>query len=166
MDSSNDIAVRVARLERENRNLKRAALIGAGVMSCLLLAAWRTPQANVTDTLQVHRLEVVDSRGVPMVALGLTRNGAGGSIVLRDSTGDKRSWWETEMGQSRIVFESPTGKGEQRTVAGLSTTPERSQLSLIGPMGASIQSYVQGDRPNMSLQDTNGRQLFTAPWNH
>lgn len=165
MHESNDIAVRVARLERENRNLKRAALIGAGLMSCLVLAAWRSPQNDAADTLRVHRLEVVDSRGVPMVSLGTTRNDSGGSITLRDSTGDKKSWWETESGQSRIVFESQAPGSDQKTVAGLSTTPEGSQLSLIGPMGASIQSSVQGDRPHLSLQDSNGKQLFSAPWN-
>ena len=166
MDAMNDVVRRLERLERENSTLRRICLLGCGLLGALALIAWRSPKVDTFDSLQVHRLEVLDARGVPMITLSPTRDSGGGSIVLRDSSGDKRSWWESEIGGGRIVFESPIGTGDDRTIAGLSTTPGKAQMSLLGPKGGSVLNSVQNDHPSVSLQDTAGRSLFSAPWQH
>jgi hypothetical protein len=165
MDSIDTLSRRLDRLERENRNLRRLGLAGCGIVSCFVLAAWRSARVDPMDTLQVHKLEVLDPRGVPMITLSPTRNNTGGSIVLRDNSGDKRSWWETDAGTARIVFESPTGKADERTIAGLATMPGKAQMSLLGASGSSVLNTVQNDRPSVTIQDSAGRSLFSAPWN-
>jgi hypothetical protein len=164
MDRTDQLAARLDRLERENRLLRRIGLAGCGFLSCLVLGAWRSAKVEAMDTLQVHRLEVLDSRGVPMITLAPTRGDAGGTIILRDSSGDKRSWWETDAGAARIVFESPTGKTDERTIAGLSTVPGKAQISLLGTSGGSFLGVVQSNRPSITLQDPSGKPLFSAPW--
>jgi len=164
MDAIDRLTARLEKLETENRRLR---LVGFGCVCgfCFLaLVAWRSPNTQKFESLQVQKLEVVDSRGVPLITLSPNRNNAGGSIVLRDSSGDKRSWWETEPGIARIVFESANATSDDKTIAGLSSVPGCAQLSLLGPKGGSVVSMVQRDRPSVTLQDTNGRSLFTAPW--
>jgi hypothetical protein len=164
MDASDQLSARLDKLERQNRNLKQAGLVVCGLATVLIITAWRSPHNESFDSLTVGKLEVIDAKGIPVIALSPNRANTGGTIVLRDNSGDKRSWWETDAGSARIVFESPNGKNDERTIAGLSTTPGKAQMSLLGSKGDSILDSVENDRPTVTLQDAHGKSLFAAPW--
>jgi hypothetical protein len=165
MNEFSDWEARLQRLERSNSRLRvYVAILGVGAV-VLLSAGWKQNGRSAMDSLQVHRLEVLDGRGVPVITLSPMRGDAGGTIVLRDQSGDKRSWWETDSGTSRIVFQSPEPKGDESTIAGLAASPGRAQVSLLGPKGASLVGAVQTDQPSVALKNSNGATLFAAPWN-
>ena len=157
MDRIAALSSRLDRLERQNRLLKTAVAIGA----VALIVGWK---AGTPELIQAHQFQVVDERGVPLVTLAAARNGVGGSIILRDSLGEKRTWWEAAPDSARFVLDSPASKGQGDTVAGLAATSTGARASLLGPTGASVEAQVQNDKPRLSLSGAHGESLFSAPW--
>ena len=162
MDDQQDLMLRVSKLERQNLLLK---IVGVAIVATFGLAGWRFSAPTKFDAIQVRQLEVVDGHGVPVVTLTSTRNDSGGSIVLRDQSGDKRSWWESDAGSSRMIFQSPEPSGEGATIAGMSVVPGRAQISLLGAKGASLMESIQADSPSIAITNSNGATVFAAPWN-
>jgi hypothetical protein len=155
---SQELIARVERLERKNRML--TLMCGfCMLVPMLALVGWQ----NASDTARVKRLEVVDDRGVPLITLGAGRNGEGGSIVLRDSMGEKRSWWEVGPQSGAFTLNSAKGDGTNDTTLGLNVGPKTARMSMISQNGALLSANIQGDDPQVELYNSKGSTLFAAP---
>lgn len=148
---------RVDRLERRNRWLTGALM----VLPLLAVVGWQASG----DTIKTHRLEIVDDRGVPLVALSPDRTSEGGMIMLRDRDGEKESWWQAGIGTSSITLNSAGGEGAGDNTLGFNVSPKSSGMTLLSKGGASMSIGMANDQPSVQLYDTKGRNLFSAPWN-
>jgi len=153
-----DLESRVQRLER--RAAWHPWLLGWAVISLpLCLVGW---QKGGPEKLRVSSLEVVDERGVPMIQLGTGRRGEGGSITLRDASGEKRGWWQVSPGQSILTL-SQDGE-EAATTAGFSVAAERAKFHLLGKDGSSVNAGAGAAQPELEIRNRNGASMFRAPW--
>jgi hypothetical protein len=159
MEAIDTVSARLDRLERQNLRLK----IGLVAAVALTIVGFRSAAGGPVDLIQAHQIQVVDERGVPLVTLAAARNNAGGAIILRDSSGEKRTWWEASTDSARLVLDSPAQQGGD-TVAGMAATGSGARASLLGPTGASFEATVQNEMPHISLSAANGKSLFSAPW--
>jgi hypothetical protein len=151
------LSSRVERLEKRNRLLSGLLLI----LPVLAAVGWQ----GASDTLKVRRLEVVDARGVPMVTLGTSRDDEGGSIILRDSGGEKRGWWEATPERSALSLNSSKADGTEDTTLGLQVGPKNARLAIISPGGALLSANMEGDTPKVEMYNAKGAMIFGAPWN-
>jgi hypothetical protein len=86
------IEERLARLERQNRQLKWVLIGLAGLMlaGCTMgmKAARSEPGATIrTDIIQAGRIEVIDANGQPVVTLASTQSGKGGVVFTSNDRG-------------------------------------------------------------------------------
>lgn len=114
--------------------------------------------------MRVRRLEVVDSRGVPLVAIGTDRTEEGGSIVLRDKLGEKRSWWQAGPRKAEITLSSADEHGENDTTLGFTVAPDLAKVLLIGKGGAILSEEMGPSGPRLELLNDSGKSVFSAPW--
>ena len=106
--SGRELDDRIKRLERENRDLRRAMLmlsagtvaaalvtliagglpaaIGLAVASAVVVARLETHRHPFGDTIRIRKLEIVGADGVVRVALGETVDGAG-AVATYDAAG-------------------------------------------------------------------------------
>lgn len=155
-----EVQALTARLERlEKRNRLLTLMCGACLaIPILAIVGWQ----STTDTVRVKRLEVIDDRGVPMITLSTARNGQGGSIVMRDSLGEKRSWWE--VGPETGAFTITSAKdGSNDTTLGMQVGPRNGRLAIISKNGALLSTNMEGDDPRLELYNAKGGTLFAAP---
>ena len=87
MVESSEIAARLARLERENRRVKKAGLVLLGGAGLLLLAAARP--AGRVRIVEATELRLIDSTGALRGAMTADRTGA--QLLLKDSVGKNRA---------------------------------------------------------------------------
>lgn len=160
MSPDQDVLARLERLERSNRRLRWIAGLGFA-FPLLAIAGW---QSAVPDVLRVHRLEVVDSRGVPYVTLAPERTGSGGSIVLRDQMGEKRSWWEVGPGTAALGMVSEDNADAHNSTLGFSVAPRRAEVDLIAGDGASLSASLKDEKPRLDIWSRDGKSLFGAPF--
>ncbi len=158
-DQIEQLAARVERLERRNRFLSLGLAMCLSV-PLLALLGWQ----SAPETLRVRRLEVVDERGVPLVTLAPTRNNEGGSIVLRDSSGERRTWWQSGLNSSALTLNSQTDVGEGDTTLGLAVGPKTAKLTMIGKSGSTMSASLENEEPRLDLWNAKGNLLFGAPW--
>jgi len=158
-DRIEQLALRVERLEKKNRFLSLALGFCLSV-PLLALAGWQA----APDTLRVRRLEVVDERGVPLVTLAPTRNNEGGSIVLRDSAGERRSWWQSGPNSSALTLNSQTPDGQGDTTLGMAVGPKSAKMTMIGKSGSTLSAALENEEPRLDLWNAKGVLLFGAPW--
>ncbi len=160
-----DILTRLDRLEKRNRNLTFLCGILC-LFPILAVVGWQTSKdaPQVADNLRVRKLEVVDSRGVPLVTLGAARLSEGGMITLRDNLGEKRTWWQAGPRTAELTLSSVDARGENDNTAGFVVGPDLSKLLLIGKSGALLSGEMRGDDPRIELISDSGKNLFTAPW--
>lgn len=157
-----DLETRVARLEASNRRLRtfNGALLA---LPLLAVAGWQSAP-GVADIVRTKRLEIVDERGVPLVALGKDPQTNGGSVVLRDPAGEKRGWWQITNGGAVLGMAGDPGSDQGGAGIGLSAGGNEAQLSITGRGGAGATASVNADQPRLELWDRKGAPLFTAPW--
>jgi hypothetical protein len=153
------LIVRVERLERKNRLLTLACGVCMAV-PLLALVGWQ----NASDTVKMKRLEIVDDRGVPLITLGATRGNDGGSIVLRDNLGEKRSWWEVGPEKGAFTLNSAKPDGSNDTTLGLQVGPKNARMSMISKNGALLSANMNGDNPQLELYNAKGNTVFAAPF--
>ena len=161
-----DLSLRVERLEQANRRLTLVvcALLGSALFA---VAGWQdAAQAPVIpDLLQVHKLQVVDLKGVPMVSFETGRSNEGGSITLRDKNGERRAWWTSSPEGSNLGLtkeKDPTMEGSN--TAGLSVSQSSSEMNLIGPKNGMVNLSVRDDQPRVDLWNEKGKSVFSAPF--
>ena len=131
-----DVEARLRRLERENRRLKGAAIVIAGLVgSMALMGQAATPK--VADIIRTKRLEVVDATGKLRMLLSVTKQGTpvlantamlslfdaaeqlrlmlddSPTVVLSDAQD-----YSVELGVSRLITEK-TGTTTKRSAASL-----------------------------------------------
>ncbi len=90
MDNSNDFSAlveRMARLERQNRLFKIAAVLALLVVASLFLIA-----ARPADVITAARFVVQDASGKTIATLGPDADGLPGLSIKDPSTGKERSW--------------------------------------------------------------------------
>lgn len=154
-----ELLLRIERLERKNQVL--TFVCGACMlMPVLALVGWQ----NANDTVKMKRLEIVDDRGVPLITLGAARGNEGGSIVLRDSLGEKRSWWEVGMEKGAFTLNSAKPDGSNDTTLGLQVGSKNARMSMISKNGAMLSANLNGDNPQLELYNAKGATLFAAPF--
>lgn len=86
------IEERLARLERQNRQLKWAliGLVGMVMAGCTMgmQASRSEPGATIrTGTIQATRFEVIGANGQPLVTLATTQSGSGGVVFTSNDRG-------------------------------------------------------------------------------
>jgi len=160
------LSARIERLERANRRLSLTCGLSLFV-PLLAIIGWQnaTPPATQIDSLQVHKLEVVDPHGVPLVTLNTGRNDEGGSITLRDKNGERRAWWTADPDGSNLALakeKEPNSDG--MNTAGFSVSAGSAEMNLIGPGNGMFAATVREDQPKLDLWSPKGVSLFTAPW--
>lgn len=161
-----EFIARIERLERANRRLT----LLSGVMllvPVIAIAGWQeTAQAPVIpDVIRAHKIEVVDAKGVPMVALTTGRSDEGGAMTLRDKTGERRAWWTSSPeGSNLALVKEKDAKMEGTNTAGFSVSQSSAEMNLIGPQNAMFSSTVKDDQPRLELWSPKGSLLFSAPW--
>ena len=69
------IAVRVERLERENRRLKRVLLVAAVVAAAGLMLAPSAPKKKPLETVKAREVQIVDDQGNARISMKLEANG-------------------------------------------------------------------------------------------
>jgi hypothetical protein len=157
---------RIERLERANRRLTLA--VGASLLvPVFALVGWQTPAPSATqiDYLQVHKLEVVDSKGVPMIALNTGRNEEGGSVTLRDKDGERRAWWTCDADGSNLALaKEKAPNSDAMNTAGFSVGAGSSEMNLIGAGNGMFTASIHDDQPKLDLWSAKGASLFSAPW--
>jgi hypothetical protein len=158
-----ELLARIERLEKSNRRLTLLSLFWL-LLPLLAVVGWQNaPQ--VQELVRARQIEVVDERGVPMVILTTGRDGEGGAITLRDSTGERRAWWTSSPeGSSLAMTKERAANAEGGHTAGLSVDKDSSQISLIGPEGAMFSATVRGSDPRLDLWGDKGETVFGAPW--
>lgn len=157
MNDSHFLEQRITRLERQNRIL----LYGLGTVALLAVIGWQAPRKP--EALKVTRLEVVDHRGVPLVVIAPARKDEGGSIVLRDSDGERRSWWETSPQSTAIGMVAGEIESPSSTL-GLSASANQTTISLLGQGGTAVTLETNPSTPRLEMLDKSGRSVFKAPW--
>jgi hypothetical protein len=160
--NSSDVLARLERLERSNRRMRLVCLASLSV-PLLTLVGWQTANP-VAEILRVRRLEVVDERGVPLVTLGKERTGDGGSVVLRDRLGEKRSWWQVGPNSGAFAILSEDKDDQKNATAGISVGPRKAEISLFSGNGAALSAGVRNEQPRLDLWSSQGKNLFGAPW--
>jgi hypothetical protein len=150
---------RLRAVEKKNRILTALCSLCL-VVPAMAIAGWRDQQQD----LKVHSLQVMDARGVPMVTLGVTRDSTGGSITLRDATGDRRSWWETGVNTSNLTMSSDAPDRSSDSTVGLSVGPKMAKLGMVSHNGAIASVNLNADSPRIDLWNSKGMLLFGAPW--
>ncbi len=113
------IEQRIERLERQNRNLRRAlgGMLGLAVAGLVLGAAAASSTDEVPNVLRAHRIEVVTAEGKPAVVLGMTTNDAG-TVSTLDAKGNKLvSLGVTTNGEGTVTTQSGKGKDLVRLAA-------------------------------------------------
>lgn len=116
----------------------------------------------MADLIQAKKIQVVDDKGIPLVSLEPTRGNEGGSIVLRDKSGDPKAWFNTGDGTARIGMIS--GAVDQPTATlGLSVSPDQTHIGLSSGR-ASMTSSVENEKPYFEIIGRDGKALFSAPW--
>ncbi len=156
-----EISKRLERVERSNRQLKFACGLCLA-FPLLAVAGWQTAKP-IPEVLQAHRFEVLDPQGVPVVAISSNRTSDGGSIVLRDKTGERRGWFEAvpSGGSMGLIGAAPEDTGG--TSIGLSASSEQATIGLSGRNSSGLNVDVSKDQPKIDLWNAKG-SLFTAPW--
>lgn len=150
-----DLEARVLRLERTNRRL--LILLGVVATAFVLLGAQTT-----SDVVRARRIELVDSRGVPLATLAPSRSEAGGELILRDREGERRINLTAEPGAASLGLQG--GKVDDPSgTAALRADGEGAAFGLVGTR-ASVAATVRKDRPRLATTDTRGRETFAAPW--
>lgn len=81
-----DLRARVERLEWWNRFL---VMCGIGILLSGLTSQVSSARRNVDELLRAERLEIVDDKGLPLIALGVDEQGSAG-ISINDSDGETR----------------------------------------------------------------------------
>jgi hypothetical protein len=144
------LETRVERLERENRKLKRGAVlalvVGAGV---ILMGQFSGPR--VSERLTTRDLVVVDESGRPRIALQSTQGGA--LVTLSD-----------EAGRNRIIFDSTAlAPGGAAVILGdamlLDATP---MLQFLEAGKARIALGVKRNTSALTLSEETGKGIFLA----
>ncbi|CAN5634884.1 hypothetical protein BH11ARM2_BH11ARM2_28370 [soil metagenome] len=144
---------RLRRLEIQNR------LLWLAVAAFACVAA----RPMVDDVLRVRRIEVIDEKGVPLVTLGPERAGDGGTIVLRDTGGEKRAWWKIEKDRASFAMTNDgTGKSTKVGTVGFGVSNDRAQLSILGQ--GTAQLGVEAGKPKLEMFDKSGKSVFAAPF--
>jgi hypothetical protein len=161
--SCDQLSARVEALERSNRKLRLLSILSLGA-PLLAVVGWQA-KPSVPNLLQVRKLEVVDDRGVPMVALGVDPQTLGGNITLRDRGGEKRGWWTANAGGAALGMTGDTGSGAGGMSLGMSTAADEAQLSIAASSGSGISAGIAKDHPKIDLWNSKGKSLFSAPWN-
>ena len=157
------LLARIERLERSNRRLTLAAIVGV-ITPVLMLAGWKQA-AQVPDVLQAHKLEIVDQHGVPMVSLNTGRNDEGGSVTLRDKDGERRAWWSCSPNGSNLgLVKEHDAKAEGSYVAGFSVGASAAEMNLISPANGMCSATVRDDKPRLDLWGAKGNSVFGAPF--
>jgi hypothetical protein len=154
-----ELLTRIERLEQKNRRLTLACAV-CMLVPGLALVGWQ----NANDTVKVKRLEVVDDHGVPLITLGATRGNDGGSIILRDAQGEKRSWWEVGPEKGAFTLNSAKPDGSNDTTLGLQVGSKNARMSMISKNGAMLSANMNGDNPQLELYNSKGATLFMAPF--
>jgi hypothetical protein len=154
-----ELELRLAKLERQNRRLKRLGLLflliaGSGF---LLAQAPRKPAraapapatpAVSYDTLVVHRLELRDKAG--RVRGVWTVDAEGPALVLADTAGKPRAALSVTAYSSGLVLADPAGKPRAMLTAS-AKGPALDLLDTAGKIRATL--IVSGDVPGLSLSD-------------
>ncbi|MEA2554175.1 MAG: hypothetical protein QOJ65_2351 [Fimbriimonadaceae bacterium] len=163
-ETRDDLTLRVERLERSNGRLKLMCAASLA-LPIIAIAGWQDARPSVPDMLRVRKLEVVDSKGVPMVTLGTGRNSEGGTVTLRDKNGERRAWWTASPEGSNLALmkeKDPSMDGSN--TAGLSVSQSSAEMNLIGPKNGMLSATVRDDQPRLDLWSPKGASLFAAPW--
>ncbi|CAN5452343.1 hypothetical protein BH11ARM1_BH11ARM1_16060 [soil metagenome] len=150
------LEARITRLERQNRVL----LIVCLALPIATLVGWKSQ----SDTIQAKRIEIVDDHNVPLVILEKSRTGEGGSIILRDKNGEKRSWWEVAPETGALTLNSAKADGTNDTTLGIQVGPGNARMAIISKAGASLAATMEGDNPQLEMSSAKGSSLFSAPW--
>ncbi len=150
--------MRIQRLERTNRRLCWVAAVGVA-FPVLTLAGFQ--QTDTVDLVRAKKIEVVDSRGIPFITLEPTRANDGGSITLRDGSGDRRAWFTSGVGTARLGMVSGDEDSPTSTL-GLNVEPKQSHVSLSSGR-ASANTSVDEEQPHLELIGHEGRPVFYAP---
>ena len=148
------LEARVVRLERANRRLLL-------LWSLTLVVACVFGFQKATDVVRARRIEIVDSRGVPLATLAPSREG-GGELILRDREGERRANLTVEAGAASLGLlggrvEDPTG------TAAFRADGTGAALGLVGKK-AGVVANVRGEKPRIATTDASGKETFRAPW--
>jgi hypothetical protein len=155
---------RIERLERSNRRLTLACC-ACLFLPVLALVGWQNAAPQIPDVAQVHKLEIVDQRGVPMVTIDTGRSNEGGGITLRDKDGERRAWWTASPDGSHLALvKEKDPKSDGTNTAGFSVTQNSAEMNLIGPGNGMFSATVRDDQPHMEMWNSKGKSLFAAPW--
>ena len=140
------LETRLSALERQTRYLK----IYAGIAStALLLTLYGFHSAQVQDEVRTKKLQIVDDQNVPLITLEGGRMG-GGSIVIRDSTGERRAWLTAEQNAAQLGMVS--GDPESPTASvGLDVAPNHAHLGVLGAKASSSISARRSPRKPFGL---------------
>jgi hypothetical protein len=156
---SHELIARIERLERRNRYLTLACGLCLSI-PLLAIIGWQSP----SDTARVKRLEIVNDKNVPLITLDASRTGEGGSIIMRDSQGEKRAWWEVAPEKGAFTLTSAKPDGTNDTTLGLQVGPKNARVAIISKNGALLSSSMEADTPQIEMYGTKGNVLFAAPW--
>jgi hypothetical protein len=153
-----DLEQRLVKLER--RAAWHPWLCAYALLSLpVFVLGWQKQSASA---LRVTSLEVVDSRGVPMIQLGTGRRSEGGAITLRDATGEKRAWWQVTPTQSTFTLSQDDESAA--TTAGFSVASAQAKFHLLGKDGSSVNVAAGQAQPELEIRSKAGASLFRAPW--
>lgn len=184
------LAVRVERLERQNRWLSRALMIVAvGAALLVTLAAMSPP--SIQDVVTAKSFEVVDDEGNVRAELGVLPDGSHG-LALHDADGNERATlgvWPHGTAQS-LSLHDPDGKmrallavspdgfagmrlfgaADDKSFAGITVSPHGTGLGLAYLDAEGNQRVNFGvlgaspdQSPSLEFYDSEGETVFSAP---
>ncbi|MFY9234115.1 MAG: hypothetical protein WAO58_06610 [Fimbriimonadaceae bacterium] len=144
---------RLARLERNNRLLSLALIVGVGVS----LMGWTRP----ADVIKAKELQIISSQGKTMVTIGAGNREKGGEITLSDAKGDKQGYWTASRNFSLLRLGGFVRNSPHATLA---SGEGASSFSLRG-MGQdyALASLYAGKEPIFELRDKPRHVVFSAP---
>jgi len=100
------LALRVARLERQNRLLLISFILVLGVS----VAAFASEAGQVPDLVQARRIQLVDQEG--RVRMDLAHDSSGTRLYVHDAAGDVRvGVAQFSHGGGGVALHGPGGKG-------------------------------------------------------
>ncbi len=96
------VTERLERLEKQNRRLK---YVGAAALVLVSAAIHMGQAAPVPETIEARRFLVIDTKGEPRAALGVTEGGP--TLALNDADGKLRAALTvTEGGPALVLFDA------------------------------------------------------------
>jgi len=154
------LEMRVARLERENRLLRR---LGAGIVLAVASAGFLGATPNtVSECVRTRELQVVDASGQALVKIGQPADGST-IIGMNDREGNFKAALSVEAdGSPNLMLGSSDATQPQVTLAALASGEAGLLVSdQQGHLRAVLSCQANGS-PNVILKDARGKTLWQA----